>query len=496
MASDVMRVRLHLRQVRVLAVASDTPSELRVRVESTVRRPRCPHCGFKCHRVHDTRERSVRDLEVSGRRTTLVWVRRRLVCGGCDSRWLEEHPEFDGRLTRRLAQRLVADAQVMTIRAVVRRHGVSWPSVNALVRAWSGLVAEHRRSRRCRVLLVDETSMRKRHRYVTVIVNADTGRTLAMVEHRSSAALSAFLMSQPHKWRRGVKVVVTDGSRAYKASVDACLPCARHVLDRFHVIRWFCAGLTAARRDIQRREPHGVKPAFAPEVFRARFLLLRRGDTLTGADQARLDALFDTHPRLKAGWQALQELHGLYLAHLAGIERSPNTVRAYAHGLRLWFEFLGARRLVWDSVGVEDVSRFVAWLRAPADNVIVFDDTAAVRSAATANRHLAALFGFYDFHARSGGVGVAAELVAWRRGSRGSCKPFLHGIAGDGPVRLRPVGLRVPRRLPVTLGVEEIGVISAACTRLRDRFLFALLAETGMRVGQALGLRHEDFRCR
>ena len=49
-----------------------------------------------------------------------------------------------------------------------------------------------------------------------------------------------------------------------------------------------------------------------------------------------------------------------YLAHLAGIERSPDTVRAHAHGLRLWFEFLGARRLVWDSVGVEDVSRFVA----------------------------------------------------------------------------------------------------------------------------------------
>ena len=124
-------------------------------------------------------------------------------CGSArsDSRWLEEHPEFDGRLTRRLAQRLVADAEVMTIRAVVRRHGVSWPSVNALVRAWSGLIAEHRRSRRCRVLLVDETSMRKRHRYVTVIVNGDTGRTLAMVEHRSSAALSAFLMSQPHKCR-------------------------------------------------------------------------------------------------------------------------------------------------------------------------------------------------------------------------------------------------------------------------------------------------------
>ena len=38
------------------------------------------------------------------------------------------------------------------------------------------------------------------------------------------------------------------------------------------------------------------------------------GDTLTDADRARLDKLFDAHPRLRAGWQALQELHGLYTA--------------------------------------------------------------------------------------------------------------------------------------------------------------------------------------
>ena len=42
--------------------------------------------------------------------------------------------------------------------------------------------------------------------------------------------------------------------------------------------------------------------------------LLRRGDTLTDTDRARLDKLFDAHPRLKAGWHALQELHGLYTA--------------------------------------------------------------------------------------------------------------------------------------------------------------------------------------
>ena len=66
MASDVMGVRLHLRQIRVLAVVVDTPGELVVEVESTVTRPRCSACGFRCGSVHGTRRRKVRDLEVSG----------------------------------------------------------------------------------------------------------------------------------------------------------------------------------------------------------------------------------------------------------------------------------------------------------------------------------------------------------------------------------------------------------------------------------------------
>src|SRR5947209_5793865 len=181
-----------------------------------------------------------------------------------------------------------------------------------------------------------------------------------------------------------------------------------------------------------------------------------------------------------------------FLAHLAAIERSPNTVRAYAQSLALWFEFLELREVGWTGAVVEDVSAFVTWLRAPAANVIVLDASAARRAESTVNRHLAAVFGFYDFHARNG-VALAESLVAWRRVPRGSFKPFLHHVTRSRPVPTRPVRLTVPHRLPVTLSVEEVAVILAACSRLRDRFLFALLAETGVRIGQALGLRHSDF---
>ncbi len=181
-----------------------------------------------------------------------------------------------------------------------------------------------------------------------------------------------------------------------------------------------------------------------------------------------------------------------YLAYLSAIERSPATVRAYAFSLKLWFEFLSLRGVVWDVVGVDSVAQFVAWLRAPADNVIVLDSASAVRSAATVNRHLAAVFGLYDYQARSG-VKVAVDLVAWRRVGRGSYKPFLHHATKGRPVATRPAKLAVPRQVPRTLTDEQILAVLSACDRLRDRFLFALLAETAMRIGQALGLRHSDF---
>ncbi len=200
----------------------------------------------------------------------------------------------------------------MSIRAVVRRHGLHWALVMRLVNQWANLVAAHRRQQRCRVLLVDETAMRRRHRYVTVLQNGETGEVLAMVAYRNAAALSGFLIEQGPRWCRGVQVVVSDGSKSYKAAIEVHLAGATHVLDRFHVVRWFAAGLTLVRRNAQRRQPPGVKPAFDPELFRARFALLRRSED--GEPDPGLVDLFDRHPRIGVAWQALQELYGLYQA--------------------------------------------------------------------------------------------------------------------------------------------------------------------------------------
>lgn len=179
-----------------------------------------------------------------------------------------------------------------------------------------------------------------------------------------------------------------------------------------------------------------------------------------------------------------------FLAWLTNIERSPNTVEAYAHDLRAFWTYLDESHLGWDQVGVMELAEFTAWARRPAANVVVLADEAARLSPRSVNRMLTGVVGFYEFQARHGNT-LAQDLIVKTRSGSGGYKPFLYGIAKSRP-RGRAVRLPVVQRLPKTLTLEQVAAIIDAQERLRDRFFFALLAGTGMRVGQALGLRHAD----
>lgn len=179
-----------------------------------------------------------------------------------------------------------------------------------------------------------------------------------------------------------------------------------------------------------------------------------------------------------------------YLAWLTPL-RSPRTVEGYARDLRWFWCFLAQRELDWSDVGVQDLGEFAAWLRQLAPNVVALGpDATARRTPETVNRMISAVVGFYEHQARHGND-LARRLIDRTRTGRGPYKPFLHGLAPAGR-RGRVVRLREREKLPRVLTLSQLRAIIDAQQRLRDRFLFALLAGTGMRIGQALGLRHED----
>ena len=70
---------------------------------------------------------------------------------------------------------------------------------------------------------------------------------------------------------------------------------------------------------------------------------------------------------------------------------------------------------------------------------------------------------------------------------------MLHHLGKHQPQRQRTVKLPASRRQPRVLTAGQVQAILDACDHLRDRLLFAVLFDSGMRIGEALGLRHEDL---
>lgn len=206
-------------------------------------------------------------------------------------------------------------------------------------------------------------------------------------------------------------------------------------------------------------------------------------------------------------WTVLDDDHNLlvpvekYLAHLSAIGRSPNTVRAYAHDLKDFFTYLHTCGLEWEQIQLEDVGRFIPWLglsdeaRQGGASAVPFRGSRC--SAVTVNRKLSAVSSFYEFHARHG-VRLAETMTAWQRQGKlaGSWKPFLAHLGNNNPVRKRLIALKTDQHDPHTLTTEQVDAVIGACDRLRDRFLFTLLRSSGLRIGEALGIRHEDLNPR
>ena len=185
-----------------------------------------------------------------------------------------------------------------------------------------------------------------------------------------------------------------------------------------------------------------------------------------------------------------------FLAHLTTVERSPQTVRSYAFDLRDFFTFLISRRQAWQNVTLEDFGRFVAWLRLPVaartGAVTALPSAGEQCSSSTINRKLSAVTAFYEFHLRHGvDCGRLLSTLKPRAGRTGSWRPFLAHLAGL--QRHRTIKLKVPQRLSRDLPPTQVILILGACEHLRDRLLIGMLAGTGMRIGEALGLRHEDI---
>ncbi|WP_265446186.1 site-specific integrase [Flexivirga meconopsidis] len=126
-----------------------------------------------------------------------------------------------------------------------------------------------------------------------------------------------------------------------------------------------------------------------------------------------------------------------YLEFLRATGCSPNTIKAYARGLALWWTFLEDRAQSWETVGVADVGSFAQEVRQGRGRAPVGESTVALR--------VRSVLSFYRFHAHDG-VTVADGLYENTRTRQRGYLPFLEHIARRDGRRRSIVRVRVAKR--------------------------------------------------
>ena len=131
-------------------------------------------------------------------------------------------------------------------------RGLDWETVGRCVnRALHDLEPE--RSRRLDGLVnigIDETSYKKGHKYITVIVNHDTNTVVWASEDHGKSVLEKFYKQLTPEQLSSIKVVTGDGAKWITECVNEYTPDCAHCVDSFHVIEWAMTALDEVRKDI------------------------------------------------------------------------------------------------------------------------------------------------------------------------------------------------------------------------------------------------------
>jgi len=190
--------------------------------------------------------------------------------------------------------------------AVTELMRIAWRTVGSIItRVWADVEALHDRFADLRRLGIDEISYKRGHRYLTVVVDHDSGRLVWAAPGRDKATLSLFFDALGEERCAQITHVSADGADWIADVVADRCPHAVRCADPFHVVRWVTDALDEVRRQAwnqargavhQRRA--GRASGHAKALKHARFALWKNPENLTTRQQAKLAWVAKTDPRL------------------------------------------------------------------------------------------------------------------------------------------------------------------------------------------------------
>lgn len=319
------------------------------------KKPRCSGCGKRAPGYDQRAARQWRHLSLGATRIWLRYAPRRVECPRCGV-VNEQVPwgSAGGWFSAAFEETTAYLARVADKTSVTMIMGIAWVTVGKIVERIVGARLDSSRLEGLHFIGIDEFSYRKRHHYITVIVDHVAGRVIWAAKGRSSETLAAFFRELGPERAAKIEVVTLDMAEGYIKAVKEHAPQAKIVFDRFHVQRLASDAVDAVRRELVRDEEDAERKR---AIKGSRFALLRSEWNLTVADRAKISEVQRSNRSLyrayllkqalahllgyqQAGQKALKEwLTWASRSRLRPFVRVARTIRKYRDGVLAYIDF-------------------------------------------------------------------------------------------------------------------------------------------------------------
>ena len=271
----------------------------------------CPHCGSLSTKIHQEETRSIRHLDVWGKKTVLHFLSRRFKCEDCGRTFVEELPFVDSHRRQSIAfeQHIYQACLTSTRKAVAVHEGLSHSTVKDIFNFWAAMKRISTATYPVRVLGIDELSIKKRHKqFVLVISDIDRKCILAILPDREKKTLEIWIEALSPMEKKSIRFVSIDMWAPYDQAARSKLPHAKVVVDRFHVMKQLNTRLTQLRTKYQKESSDEMKKLLKG----SRWILVRNRAELSPKETEHLDNILKTCPDLRALYLLKEEFRTIF----------------------------------------------------------------------------------------------------------------------------------------------------------------------------------------
>jgi len=319
MMTKMMAGSLGLTEPWYIAGAEFNEKELALHIYVDIRKQAaiaCPVCGAQTKRNgYEPQERVWRHGDCMFYPCYVHCQRPKVLCPNCGSK--QVNAPFERKNSRftllfeGYAMLILADMPIAKTAALLR---CDEKSLVKIMRYWINKAVDGMDLHDVAMLAIDETSFKRGHKYVTLIIDAARRRVLDVEKGRDMEAIRQFAekLSQkggdPHK----ITAVTSDMSKTFLPAIEKNFPNAENIIDKFHVKKV----LIDALDEVRKAEQKDVSDK--QSLFRGRRLFMIPEAKLTSEQAVKIGKMSKRYPKTGRAYRIVTGLDNFYASRTVG----------------------------------------------------------------------------------------------------------------------------------------------------------------------------------